>query len=148
MKKIAFNYGLKMFAGFAGLFLIVHLFGMSDNYNLRILNGIIHFGLLYLAIRAYRRAFPESAGNYVAGVTVGMYTSMVGVVLFTAFLFLFFIFFDPAFFARLQANSPYPEYINELTASLFIFVEGVVVSLIGSYLVTRVIDARLEEKGA
>ena len=144
MQKIALNYGLKMFAGFTGLFLIAHFLGGSENYNLRILNGIIHIGLLYLAIRDYRQAFPETYNNYVSGVAVGMYASMVGVILFTLFMSIFFTFIDPVFFAQLKAKLPFGDSINEFTTCLFIFVEGVVVSLIGAYLITRVIDAKME----
>ena len=146
MQKIALNYGLKMFAGFAGLFLIAHFLGGSDNYHLRILNGIIHISLLYFSIRDYRRAFPETYNNYISGVAIGMYASMTGVVLFTIFMFIFFAFIDPEFFAHLQAILPFGGNMNEFTACLFIFVEGIGVGLLGSYLVTRVIDANLEKK--
>lgn len=144
MQKIAINYGLKMFAGFAGLFLLVHFLGMSENYNLRVLNGVIHIGLLYFAIREYRLTFPETHNNYMSGVGVGMFASMLGVVAFTVFMVIFLTFIDPGFFARLEAKSAFPDFVNQFTACLFIFVEGIAVSLIGSYLVTRVIDANWE----
>ena len=146
MQKIAINYGLKMFAGFTGLFLIAHLLGGSDNYNLRILNGVIHFAFLYFAIREYRQEFPETHNNYISGVSVGMYASMIGVVLFTLFMLLFFVYIDPDLFMKIQANSPSGEYFNQFTVTLYIFTEGIVVSLIGSYLIMRIIDAKLEGK--
>lgn len=146
MQKIAIKYGLIMFAGFTGLFLIAHLLGVSENFHLRILNGIIHISLLYFVIKDYRQTFPDSYNNYISGVAVGMYASLVGVTLFTIFMSVFFTFIDPALFDRLQAQLPLDKYFNEFTACLFIFVEGVVVSLVGSYIVTRVIDANLEKK--
>ena len=118
--------------------------GWSTNANLRVLNGFVHIGLLYLAIRDYRNRFPESHLNYISGVAMGMSASVIGVALFTAFMVIFLTFIDPGFFARLMADSPFSQYVNQFTACLFIFVEGIVVSLIGSYLVTRVIDARWE----
>ncbi len=147
MKKIALKYGFQMFAGFAFLFLIVHLLGWSQNYYLRVLNGFIHITFIYLCIRDYRREFPDSQGNYLLGVAAGFYASIIGVALFTIAMCLFLA-IDQPFFELLKAQAPFSEYFTPVTASLFIFVEGVVVSLIGSYLVTRVIDAQLEKAGS
>jgi hypothetical protein len=144
MKKIALKYGAEMFAGFALLFLIVHLLGWSQHYYLRVLNGFVHLTFIYLAVRDYRRAFPESHDNYLSGVATGFYTSIIGVVLFT-FSMCLFLALNQSFFELLKVQAPFQEYFTPVTASLFIFVEGVVVSLIGSYLVTRVIDAQLEQ---
>jgi hypothetical protein len=77
MKKIALKYGLFMFAGFAAFFLLMHLIGLSQNTYLRVFNGVIHLGLIYTAIKAYRNVYEESVENYVSGVAVGMYTSAV-----------------------------------------------------------------------
>jgi len=144
MKKIALKYGLFMYAGFALLFLIVHLLGFSERYNLRILNGVIHLAFIYFAIRDYRKIFPESFGNYLSGVAAGMYTSFIGVVLF-AFSMCLFLALNQPFFEELRAQTPIPSYFTPVTASLYIFSEGIVVSLIGSYIVMRIVDARIEE---
>lgn len=142
MKKIAIKYGALMFAGFTGFFLAMHLLGQSQNYNLRIFNGIIHIGLIALAIREYRKANPETLANYVSGVAMGMYASLIGVVGFVIFMVLYLI-GDNEFLAYIQASVPIGEYITPITASLFILVEGVAVSLIGSYIVTRIIDMNM-----
>jgi hypothetical protein len=144
MKKLAFRYALRMFAGFAGLFLIMHIFGLSEMANLRVLNGLIHFAFLYLAIRAYRREYPESVGNYMTGVAIGMYSSVIAVALFMLAMSIFLGLNEP-FFEKLKLQSPWPDYFTPFTATLFIFVEGIVVGLIGSYIVTRVVDAQLEK---
>ena len=142
MKKIAIKYGLLMLAGFTAFFLIMHLLGHSQNYNLRIFNGIIHIGLIALAIREYRKAEPESLSNYLSGVAMGIYASLIGVVGFTIFMVLY-LSADPVLMAAIQASIPIGEYFNPITASLFILVEGVAVSLIGSYIVTRIIDMNM-----
>ncbi len=143
MKKFAFKYALMMFAGFAGLFILLHLFGLTEKSHLRVLNGFIHFGVLYIAIREYRRQYPESVGNYMTGVGLGLYSSIIAVALFTLSMSIY-LGLDVSFFEKLRLQSPWPDYFTPFTASLFIFVEGIVVGLIGSYLVTRVIDAQLE----
>jgi hypothetical protein len=125
----------------------MHVLGLSSNYHLRVLNGFIHLAFIYFAIQDYRLKFPESVENYVSGVSVGMYTSVIGVALFTLFMCIFLsLDVNQAFFSHLKSGSPMPRYFTPFTASLFIFVEGIVVSLIGSYLVTRIIDARMVKK--
>ena len=142
MKKIAIKYGLLMFAGFTAFFLIMHLLGQSQNYNLRIFNGVIHIGLITLAIREYRKTNPEGLSNYISGVAMGMYASLIGVLGFVIFMVLY-LSGDTAFMAYIQASFPIGEYLNPITASLFILVEGVAVSLIGSYIVTRIVDMNM-----
>lgn len=139
MKKIAFRYGLWMLAGFTAFFLVMHLLGFSENYNLRILNGIIHISLIFIAIRDYRLQYKDSVNNYVSGVAMGMYASLIGVLGFTIFMLLYLI-ANPGFLQSLREVNPLGEYLTPITASLFILVEGIAISLIGSYVVTRIID--------
>lgn len=142
MKKLAFRFGLWMLTGFIAFFLIMHLLGLSNNYNLRVLNGIIHLGVIYLAIKAFRAKNPDTVNNYVSGTAMGMYASAVGVVGFTIFMVLF-LSFSPNFLQDIRETMPMGEYISPITASLFILMEGLVISLIGSYILTRVIDMNL-----
>lgn len=147
MRNIAFKYGLMMLVGFVALFLIMHEVGQAQNYNLRVLNGAIHLGLLVAAIREYRAKFPESYANYVSGVAVGMWSSVVGALSFAIFLF-FYLIADEAFMAYIQNAVPIGQYLNPFTTSLFIVVEGIAVGLIGSYIATRVIDMIYAPEGA
>ena len=48
--------------------------------------------------------------------------------------------FNPNFLATIQASMPIGEYLTPVTASLFILVEGIAISVIGAYIVTRVVD--------
>ncbi|NNE30323.1 MAG: DUF4199 family protein [Saprospiraceae bacterium] len=141
MKRIAVRYGLWMFAGFSALFLAMHLVGLSTNPNLRVLNGIVHITLIYFAIRDFRRYSPAEF-NYLSGVAVGMYASMIGVTCFALFQILF-LELNPDFLATLQSTLTVGHYLNSFTASSIIFLEGIGISLIASYVVTRVIDMQL-----
>jgi hypothetical protein len=144
MKSIAWKYGLWMAAGFTGLFLLMYSAGVAHNYNLRILNSVIHIGLLYGAISAYREHTPDKVGNYVSGVAMGMYSSVIGVLIFTLFMGLF-LGFEGNLMAHIKETMPVGRYLNSFTTPLFIFVEGIAVSLIGSYLVTRIVDDRMPQ---
>ena len=143
MEKIAFKYGILMFLALVVLFAFVHLIGLSQNYNLRVLNGFVHLTFLYLSIKAYRTSNPESLNNYVSGVAIGMLMTVVAVVLFALAMMLYFHIDEP-FFLTLKENFPYPDSFTPFTASLVIVVEAIAISLIGAYIVTRVIDDLLE----
>lgn len=141
MRKIAIQFGLWMFFGFTALFLVMDLIGLSDQTYLRSLNGIIHIGLIWGAIRKYRQWRPESTGNYLSGVAVGIWASAIGVIGFVLFLTLFFA-FDPAFLESVQHTIILKKYLTPVTAPLFILAEGLAISLIGSYIVVRLVDIK------
>ena len=126
-----------MFVGFTLFFLIMHLLGFSRNYNLRVFNGVIHIGLIYMAIKEFHRQEGSNVANYMSGVAMGMYTSAFGVIGFTIFQLLYLI-YDTEFMQAIKATMPIGEYLNPVTTSLFIFVECISISLIGSYIVTRI----------
>lgn len=145
MRNIAIKYGLWLFAGLTAFFLIMHFIGFSHNYNLRILNSVIHLTIIYLAIREYRHEHEASISNYLSGVAMGMYTSVVGVLLFTVFMFLFMTIDTNFTQGIIESFELSDTFIMPIGASMFIFVEGVATSLIGSYILTRVIDMRLSK---
>ncbi|MEL7162213.1 MAG: DUF4199 domain-containing protein [Bacteroidota bacterium] len=145
MKTIAIKYGLYFFAGLVVIFLASYLMGVAADYQLRIINGILHPVILYYGIKQLRLDQPETHQNYVSGVAQGMYVGAVGTVLFMVFMILF-LSFNPAFMAELQTTTGWGDRLNPTMAGVFIFMEGIGVSLIGSYLITRWVDMRLEQK--
>lgn len=142
MKQIAIKYGVWMFSGFTLFFLAMHFLGLSQNYDLRIFNAVIHMFLIYLAIKEFFGTKANTGDiNYISGVSVGMVTSMVGVVMFTIFMTLFLT-ASPDFMAKIQKDFAFGEHLSPFSASVFIFVEGVATSLIGSYIITRIIESK------
>lgn len=140
MKKIAFQYGPIMFAGFLLYFLLMKALNLSENYNFRIFNGIIHLILLYMAIRAYRNQFPEEF-NVLSGVSVGVMSSAVGVVPFALFQ-LIYLNIDTDFMQYLQDNvSMIGEYLTPFSAALILIMEGLAVSFVASYVFVRMVMA-------
>lgn len=139
MKNIALRYGLWMFLGFTGFFLLMHLLQLSQNYYLRVFNGIIHIGFLWMALRTWYRTQTGPSDDYTSGVVVGMATSLAGVVPFTIFMVLFLA-LNPAFLANIQAQSPIGHYFTPVMASIFILVEGISIGLILSYIMVRLLE--------
>ncbi|MCB9306732.1 MAG: hypothetical protein H6565_09050 [Lewinellaceae bacterium] len=145
MKHIALRYGLWMFLGFTGFFLAMHMLQLSEKYYLRIFNGVIHVACLWLALRSWLHEHPDASEDYTSGVVMGMFTSLVGVIPFTIFMVLFLA-YNPAFMANIQHQSPIGQYFTPVTASLFILVEGIAVSIILSYMLMRVLEIMREER--
>ena len=141
MKKIALRYGALMFAGFLLYFLLMKALHLSDNYNFRIFNGVIHISLIFMAIRQYRSDRPDEF-NYLSGAASGVVTSVVGVLPFAIFQ-LIYLSIDNSFMSYLQQNvASIGQYLTPFTAALIILMEGLAVSVIASYIVMRVVDAR------
>lgn len=145
MKTIAIRFGLYFFGGLVAIFLASYLFGLAAQYQFRVINGLLHMVVIYYGIKLLRLRQPETHQNYVSGVAQGLYIGAVGTVLFAIFTSLF-LFADPQLMAGLQAATPLGKALTPLTAGVFILMEGVAVSLIGSYMLTRYVDSRLEAK--
>ncbi len=145
MKSLAIRYGLLMFLGFTAFFLFMFAIGQGAEISNRLFNSLIHLGLITAVIRKFYLITDFQTGNYVSGVAMGVYASFIGVGLFTVFMFLFMQ-LNPAFFSGIMAHLPYENYVTPLSASMIIFVEGIAVSLIGSYLITRIIDAQYPDR--
>ncbi len=145
MKTIALKFGLYFFGGLVAIFLLSYLLGLAANYQLRVINGLLHMAILYYGIKQLRMRQPETHQNYVSGVAQGLYIGAVGTVLFAIFTTLF-LSADTSLMAELQAATPLGNSLTPISGGVFILMEGVAVSLIGSYILTRYVDARLEEK--
>lgn len=121
----------------------MHIFRLSDNYYLRIFNGVIHVGLLWMALRTWARRHHEGTSDITSGVVVGMFTSFVGVIPFTIFMAIFLA-LNPEFLAGIKGQTPLGDYFTPMTSCFFIVVEAIVISLIGSYIILRILDAMRE----
>lgn len=146
MKRIAIKYGLIMLAGFVVFFLIMRMAGLAENTYLRVFNGVIHLTMMGLAIHSYRSWKPETVNNYVSGVAMSFYTSAFGVAGFGLFMMIF-LSFDAELMAAVNAQVPLHTSktgFNPITAGAMVIAEGIAITLIGSYIMTRIIDARFE----
>ena len=140
MRTIVIRNGVIMAAGFVLYFLLMQAFGLSQNYYFRIFNGLIHITLITLAIKRYKDYYPQDF-NYLSGVTVGVLTSLVGVIPFSIFM-LVFLSITPDFMASLQAEAAsIGSYLTPFTASLIVLVEGLAVSVLASYVIMRIVDS-------
>ena len=145
MRAISIKMGLWMLAGFVSFFLLMYVLGLGHHSELRVFNSIIHIYCLYQAIVAYRNLHPQSVDNYVSGVVQGIGASVIGVVGFTLFMTIFLA-LNPEYMNQIKGTSQLGPYLHPFTASLFILTEGLAVSVIISYILTRVIDMNFKKK--
>lgn len=145
MGKISIKYGLVMLVGFISFFLLMYVLGFGHRTEFRIFNGVIHLFCIHQAILAYYKTFPENIGNYMKGVAQGMGASAVAVVGYILFL-MFFLLGEKDLMTTIRQNSNIPSYLNFFTICLYILVEGIVVSLIGSYILMRIVDNNIKKE--
>lgn len=145
MNKISIRTGLWMFASLVAFFLLMYCLGLGFHSELRIFSAVIILLFMYRDIRIFYLKNPESIDNYMSGVTQGMGAAAIGVVGFTIFMTLF-LWMNPAFLDTLRQTSSVGEYLGPFTASLIILVEGLVVALIGAYILTRILIMRIKKQ--
>ena len=136
MRAISIQTGLFMLTGFIAIFYIIYMMGYAQHTELRVLNAVVHLSCLYFAIRAYYKTDPEHVDNYMLGVAQGMEASVIGVVGYAVFIVIFMK-IDPRLMNLIKQNSTMAIYLNPYTITLGILAEGLMVSLIGSYILTR-----------
>jgi hypothetical protein len=137
MRTIAIRYGLVMLAGFIAIFYIIYMMGYAQYTELRVFNAVVHLSCMYLAIKAYYKTDRENVENYMLGVAQGMEASIIGVVGYALFIAVFMK-IDPRLMELIKQNSWMAIYLNPFTITLGILTEGLMVSLIGSYILTRI----------
>ena len=137
MRAISVQLGLVMLTGFIAIFYIIYMMGYAQYTELRVLNAIVHLSCMYIAIRAYYKTDRENVENYMLGVAQGMEASVIGVVGYAIFIVIFMK-IDPRLMNLIKQNSSMAIYLNPYTITLAILAEGLMVSLIGSYIMTRI----------
>lgn len=133
-----------MLAGFIAFFMLAYTLGLGAHNELRFFNCFIQLFFIYKAITSYYKLHPENIGNYMMGVVQGMGTTVIGVGGFALFMAVF-LSINPPFMQTIRENSSMEPYLSPMTACLFILTEGVVIGLIGAYILTRVLDVAIEE---
>ena len=144
MRAISIKMGLWMLMGFVGFFLLAYLLGFGDRSELRVFNGVIHMYCLYLALQSYHALHPESVSNYMSGVALSLMTSVIGVIGFTLFMTIF-LNLNPELMDNIRQHSQLGTYMNPFTSSLYIAAEGLIVSVVGAYILVRVMDMKVHK---
>lgn len=137
MYSISIKMGLTMLIGFISFFLLMYVMGLGAHIELHLFYLVIQIFFMYKAIRGYYAGHPKSTHNNLLGVAQGMITSLVGILGFALFMAIF-LFYSPNLVNTMRLDSLLGVSLNPYSASLIILTEGLVVSLIGSYVAARI----------
>jgi hypothetical protein len=145
MYAISIKMGLGMLLGFILFFLLMYVTGLGYHIELLFFYPVIQILCIYRAIRAYSAIHPNSSANYLWGVAEGMVTSAIGIIGFAIFISIIFT-FSPSLMQEMRIDSVLGSSLNPYTTGLIIITEGFVVSLIGSYVATRISEVEPIQK--
>ena len=145
-KDIIIKYGIIMFIGFLGFFILMKFLSLVSNTNLRVLNGFIHLPLVYLAISEYKNRVSPEKFTYLSGTMVGVKASLIGVGAFAIYQMVF-LYLDEGMMAFILGNAfeGAENYLTPFTISLYLFLEGMIASMLVSYIAMRIVDMRQQK---
>ena len=138
MRRISRHYSIRLALALLALFTLAHLTGAIHHPGLRVFNGVLHLGFVYLAVRKYRIEYPRE-WNYASGAGVGVVVGMAGTLLFVVAVGAF-LGARPDVMADIAANTRLANYLNPFTAAAVLMVEGFAVSVFAAYFSMRVVD--------
>ena len=142
MAAISIRMGLWMLLGSIAFFLLMYSIGMGYRNEVHVFSVLLQLLFLYQAIQAYYRLHPDNIGNYMDGVLQGIGTSIVGVGGFALFMTAFLL-MNPTLMDTVREQSYLGKYLNPFTDSLAILTIGLVVGIVGSYILTRVFNEKV-----
>ena len=125
--------GLLIALGFIVYFFLMKYFGLIQYAELRAFNFVILLAGLFFTYRDYRLK-TEPNIEYFSGLILGFLTSVISVVSFAIFVYIYFSSIDPVLLAEIKKNSPFiGTNLNPVTATISIIAEGISSGLIMSF---------------
>ena len=130
IEKIALRYGILTAIALVLFFFFMKGIGLIEQYELRTLNVVILFSGIYFANRKYRKT--NAADTYLGGIGVGLFTSALALILFSAFVVIYLA-SNTSFMETLQSHEYVGRYLNPYIAGFVIFLEGTISGLLVSF---------------
>jgi hypothetical protein len=118
-------------------FMLMRYLNMADIIELRSLNLFIQLAFILIVLKYYHYKTKVHI-HYLNGLSLGFFTSAVGVVLFSIFVYLYFLKSDPVLLQLLKSNSSLMgDYLTPLSAAVTVVIEGTISALLLSYIVMQ-----------
>ncbi|MDZ7846426.1 MAG: DUF4199 domain-containing protein [Owenweeksia sp.] len=144
------RHGLVLFGLLAAFFLVMRLLGLAQIFELRMLNFIFVFIMVYRAISLYQRSAGASYyEDFFDFFKIGFRTAMIGILLFAAFLALYLDVLDPEFMQELSTNNNYGfsrDIISPVIAAFAVIIEGMTSAVICIFIIIQWRKSRTVEK--
>ena len=132
IEQTVIKSGLYTAAGLVGFFFFFKAIGLVHNLELRALNVLVLTFGVFMAIRHVKRTVPRRF-TYLNGLATGIGTAVTGVTAFALFTLIYVSVLDPAFMQEIKETEPFAKYLNPLTVTLTIFIEGAFSGILLSY---------------
>lgn len=146
MKKMDFYFGGMMFLCLMGFFFLMKALGLATNLNLRMINFIIQFTLVFYAMRMYRRSVRPEAFSFGNTFLAGVRASVPAVLGFALFQLLYLKFLNPGFMLYIEQTAPFGEYLSPGAVALLLVFEGMTGALFSAYVGMRILAMQKHEK--
>lgn len=129
--------GFYTLLGFIGYFLLMKLLGLTHITELRYLNFFILLSGILYGYKQYQK--DNGKIPFLSGFGLGMMITGISVVLFSAFLFIYFSGIDPHLLATLKSSAPamVSEYLTPSLAALSVLFEGLSSGLIMNFVLIQ-----------
>ncbi len=134
MKKIVFKWALIIVVGLMAYFFLMKSLGLVHIIELRLLNGLIMIGGLFMLMRDLKK-YPDF--NYFKGLLHGIGTGILASTFFAIFSYIYLQFINPEFMQSIKENEILGSYLNKYLVALQIFIEGGASSFLFSYAVMQ-----------
>lgn len=132
-EKISIKAGIIICAGYIIYFIFMKYMNLLGIAELRSLNFLILLIGLFLTFRYYRLK-SQMHIEYLKGLSLGIFTSIISIVLFAIFIFTYFSEIDPPLLQQLKNSAPViGQYLTPFSAAFTIILEGGISGLIISF---------------
>ena len=130
-------YGTYITLGLIAFFMACYWTGLVHVRELRVLNFPIMAIGVWFALDQYKKVYGQL--SYWRAITLGTYTSAIGALTFS--LFLFFVFsVDNNFYVTVVKEEPFGIYLNKFIATYAVALEGIFSGLLATYIIINFID--------
>ena len=119
-------------------FFVMYAAGLVHVIELRLLNLLIMLAGIYFAMKQYKRTHAAHL-NYFRGLSVGVYTAVIGATTFAAFL-LVYLKIDHNLMRHIIENEPMGHYLNEYVAAAVVALEGTFSGFTMTYLLLNYVE--------
>ena len=132
-EKISIKAGIIICIGYIMYFIFMKYMNLLDIAELRSLNFLILIVGLYFTFRYYKMK-SQMHIEYLKGLSLGIFTSIISIVLFAIFIFIYFSEIDSQLLQQLKNNAPIMgHYLTPFSAAFTIILEGGISGLIISF---------------
>lgn len=147
LRRISKRNGLILAVVLAAFFLIMRAVGLGHNYWMRSLNFIFVFAAILASIKGFKKASGKPYyEEFFDLFKVGIFTSLVGIGIFSIFLVVYLGFIDVAFMDELQKYESFGGLINPVSVAFLIFLEGMGSSFICAYVAIQIQKSRTVDR--